>query len=116
MMLIKSFLVGGLICGLSEIIMNKFKILPIHLTCGLVIIGGSLEIFGIYDKLISFAGFGAKLPISNFGHSLVHAAIEQANNTGYLGVFTGVYSKVSSGISFSILIAFICGLVFRSKN
>lgn len=114
--LIKAFIFGGLICGLSELIISKFKLLPIHITCGLVVVGGALESYGIYDKFLDIFGCGAMIPISSFGHSLVHAAIEKSKETGFLGVFKGVFDMVAPGISFSILIAFVLSLFFKPRS
>ena len=85
-----AFLVGGLICMIAQLIMNKFKLLPIHMTVMFVSIGACLEAFNLYDKLIEIGGAGALLPISSFGHSLTDAALSKAQEIGYFGIFQGV--------------------------
>ena len=105
-----------MICGLSELVMNRFKLLPIHITCGLVVVGGLLESFNLYDKLIEFAGCGAMIPISSFGHSIVHAAIEKASEVGIFGILFGVFDMVAPGIAASIVISFILSLFFKPKS
>lgn len=114
--LIKAFLFGGLICGVSELACNRFKLMPIHITCALVVAGGVLEFYGLYDKLIDFANCGATIPISSFGHSVVHSAIETAYEVGYIGVFEGVLKKVSPGIVICITISFMLSLIFKPKS
>ncbi|MCM1130556.1 MAG: SpoVA/SpoVAEb family sporulation membrane protein [Roseburia sp.] len=111
-----AFLIGGAICGLAEIIKDIFKLTVGHMTVLFVCLGTLLDIGGFYDKLLDLAGAGAALPITNFGHSLVHAALEKANEVGYIGIFTGIYGKTSAGIAFTILISVLIALIFRPKK
>lgn len=111
-----AFLVGGLICLLAQAIMDAFNLLPVHVTSIFVLIGSILNIGNIYDKLIEFAGCGASIPISSFGHSLTHAAITKANEVGYIGIITGMFDMTSSGITMAIVFAFFCSLVFKSRG
>lgn len=111
-----AFLIGGLICLIAQLLMDYFKLLPIHLTIIFVILGSMLEMFDFYDYLIDFCSAGALVPISNFGHSLTHAAIDSALKDGYLGIFTGMFELSSSGLSFAVISAFIIALVFRPKG
>lgn len=116
MIFIYAFLVGGLICVLGQFLMDKFKLLPIHITSLFVFLGAVLEIGHIYDKLITFAGAGASLPISSFGHSLVHSALSEALETGYLGLLTGMFSTTSNGITSAILFSFLVALIFKPRG
>lgn len=116
MILFYAFLIGGLICSLGQYIMDKFKIMPIYVTCLLVVIGAFLDFFNIYDKLIDLSGCGAMLPISSFGHAVIHGVMDEVNKVGIMGIFTGVFNNVSTGISSSILFAFIFGLIFKPKG
>jgi stage V sporulation protein AE len=116
MIYLYAFLVGGLICGIAQIIMNLFKLTVGHMTCLFVVIGTFLDFGGFYDKLISIAGAGALLPITNFGHSLVHASFEKAKEVGLIGIFTGLYDKTSLGIGFTILISVLVALIFKPKS
>lgn len=111
-----AFLVGGLICMIAQLIMNKFKLLPIHMTVMFVSIGACLEVFNLYDKLIEIGGAGALLPISSFGHSLTDAALSKAQEIGYFGIFQGMFDKTSAGIIVAILSAFIMSLIFKPKG
>lgn len=111
-----AFLVGGLICMLAQLIMNKFKLLPIHLTVMFVSLGACLEVFDLYDKLVDLAGAGALLPISSFGHSLADAALSKAEEVGFFGIFQGMFDKTSAGIVVAILSAFIISLIFKPKG
>lgn len=116
MTILYAFLVGGAICCLAQIVADKFKLMPIHITCGLVFIGALLDVFDIYDKLIDFAGAGAMIPISSFGHSLVHSALLASETEGFIGILTGVFSLTSGGISAAIIFAFFASLIFKPKG
>lgn len=111
-----AFLVGGLICAFAQFIMDKFKIMPIYVTCLLVVIGAFLEIFSLYDKLIAIGYRGALIPISSFGHAVVHGVIEEINRSGFIGIFTGIFNKVNVGITSSIVFAFLIGLTVKPKG
>jgi stage V sporulation protein AE len=113
---INAFLIGGLICGAAQIIMNLFKLTVGHMTTMFVCIGTLLDFGGFYDKLIEIAGAGALLPITNFGHSLVHASFEKAKEVGLIGVLTGLYDKTSLGIGFTVLLAVVIALICKPKS
>ena len=116
MTIIYAFLVGGLICMLSQFVMDKFKLLPIHITCGLVFIGALLDSFNLYDRLIIFAGAGALMPISSFGHSIIHASIEEMLKHGYIGLLTGVFNLTAAGITSAIVFAFLVAIIFKPRS
>lgn len=111
-----SFIIGGLICVLGQIMMDVFKLTPAHTMSTLVVIGAILGGFELYDTLIQFAGAGASVPISSFGNSLVKGALMEAEQTGIIGVLTGIFEVTSSGISSAIIFAFIASLVFKPKG
>ena len=116
MELVYSFIVCGIICLIAQIIYDSTKFSAGHITSVFVVVGGALEIFGIYDKLIDIAGAGALLPITSFGHSLTHAAIEGVRKEGLIGAFSHTFDLTASGISFAILLAVIIGLIFKPRT
>ena len=81
-----------------------------------VVIGAALDTFGLYDKLIEFAGAGASLPITSFGHSLIHGALAQAQENGLIGIIAGMFDMTASGITAAILFAFLAAVVFKPKS
>ena len=111
-----AFLIGGAICGLAEIIKGFSKLTMGHMTVMFVCLGTLLDFGGFYDKMVDKFGAGVLLPITNFGHSLVHASYEKANIDGYIGIFTGIFDKTSGGIAFTIFIAVIFSFIFRPKK
>ena len=116
MLLIRSFIFCGLICLISQIVLDNTKLTPGHITSILVVIGALLDFSNIYDKIINFVGGGAMLPITSFGHSLVHGAIVRASDLGLVGVLMGVFDLTSAGIAAAVFFSFVFALVFKPKN
>ena len=116
MIVVFAFLVCGLICLVGQLIYDNTKFTAGHITSIFVVLGGALEFFNLYDKLIEFAGAGALIPITSFGHSLTHAAIEGVKESGLVGAFTNAFDLTSSGISFAIFIALLAGLIFKPRT
>ena len=116
MIYLYSFIFAGFVCMIGQIILNNSKLTPGHVTALFVVIGAFLDTFGIYDKLISIFGGGALVPITSFGHSLIHGALEEALNHGVMGLFMGMFSLTSVGIISAIIIAFFLSLIFRPQN
>ena len=113
---ISAFVIGGTICLIGQLLIDKCKLLPIHITVLFVFIGSILEAFNIYDSLIAVSGAGVLVPISNFGHSMTHAAVESALEDGFLGLLTGLFNLSSSGLSFAVFSAFIFALIFKPRG
>ena len=111
-----AFLVGGAICVIGQLLLDVAKLTPAHVTSSFVVAGAVLDGFGLYDKLIDFAGAGATVPITSFGHSLLHGAMEQAEKHGFIGVAMGIFELTSAGIASAILFAFIVALIFKPKG
>jgi stage V sporulation protein AE len=111
-----AFIIGGVICVIGQLIMDILKITPAHTTCTLVVIGAILAGFGLYDPLVKLAGAGASIPISSFGNTLVKGALADAEKTGFIGVFTGVFKMASAGISAAIVFGFIAAIIFKPKG
>lgn len=115
-MLINAFLVSGVFCLIAQIILDNFKVTPGHVTSLFTVIGAVLSFLGIYEKLIEFAGAGATVLISNFGHMLFIGALEGYKSEGILGLFTGLLTKSSAAITSAIIFAFVFTLIFKPKS
>lgn len=116
MLYLNSFLFAGFISMLGQIILDNTKLSTGHITSIFVVIGAFLDTFSIYDKIIEFCGSGALVPITSFGHSLIHGALSKANDVGIIGLFTGMFDITASGITAAIIFSFIFALIFNPRN
>ena len=116
MLIINSFLFCGFICLISQVILDNTKLTPGHITSILVVVGAFLDSFSLYDKLILYVGGGAQIPITSFGHSIVHGALAKANSLGIVGIIAGMFDLTAAGITSAIIFSFIFALIFKPKN
>lgn len=116
MLLINSFLFCGFVCMVAQIILDNTKLTPGHITSLFVILGAFLDSFSFYDRIIKVVGGGALVPITSFGHSLIHGALTKANEYGILGILMGMFDLTATGITAAIIFSFIFSLVFKPKN
>jgi stage V sporulation protein AE len=116
MMFVKAFVFGGLICVLGQILMDVVKLTPAHTMSTLVVLGAIVDGIGWYDPFVDFAGAGATVPITSFGNSLVHGALEHADAHGFIGIVMGIFELTSAGISATIVFSFLAALFFRPKG
>lgn len=116
MIYLNAFLFCGIICLIGELIIDTTKLTPGHVTTMFVVIGAFLDTFGLYDKFILWAGGGALVPITSFGHSLIHGALERASELGPIGLVMGMFDLTASGITSVIIISFIFSFIFKPKD
>ncbi len=110
-----AFLVGGFICVLGQILIDKTKLTPARILVGFVCAGVVLGALGVYEKLIDFAGAGATLPISGFGALLAKGTREAVDRDGLLGAFTGPLTAGSAGIMAAVLSGLVLSFMARPK-
>lgn len=115
-MYIKSFIFCGLVSALAELILSKTKLTPGHMTTMFVVVGSFLDVFNIYDRLILWAGGGALVPITSFGHLLIHGAMDKATTSNFMGLLTGMLNLTAAGITSAIIISFYLSLFFKPKD
>ncbi|MDP4170586.1 MAG: stage V sporulation protein AE [Bacillota bacterium] len=111
-----SFVVGGIICVIGQLLFDVAKLTPGHTLSVLVSAGAVLGGLKLYEPLVDFAGAGATIPITSFGNALVQGALKEAELHGIVGVLTGMFEVTSSGISAAIVFGFIGALLFRPKG
>lgn len=111
-----SFLFCGFVCLIGQIILDNTKLTPGHVTSLFVVIGAFLDSFGLYDKFIKWFGSGTLVPITSFGHSLIHGALAKANEYGILGILMGMFDLTATGITAAIIFSFVFTLIFKPKN
>ena len=115
MMYLTAFLCCGGICVIAQIIYDHSKLTAGHITSLFVVIGAALDTFGIYDWLLAKCQAGAALPITSFGHSLIHGALEAAKTKGIFGILFGTFDLTAAGITAGILFAFLVAVCSRPR-
>ncbi len=112
---IQAFWVGGLICALVQILLEKTKMLPGRVMVLLVCTGALLGSLGLYDKLIDFAGAGASVPLLGFGNTLFKGVKKAILEEGVLGIFKGGFTASAVGISAALIFGYLASLIFKPK-
>ena len=113
--LIKCFIVGGLICVIGQILIDKTKLTPARILVIFVTTGTILGGLGIYKYLVDFAGAGATVPLTGFGNNLATGAIEAVKESGLGGAFTGGVKVASGGIAAAIFFGYLASLISKPK-
>lgn len=115
-MVVKAFVVGGLICVVGQLLIDLTKLTPARILVLYVTAGVLLTAVGVYEPLVEFAGGGASVPLTGFGYSLAKGVQEGVAEKGWLGIFTGGLTGTAGGIAFTVTAAFLCGLLCKSKE
>ena len=113
---IYAFLFCGFVCMIGQIILDNTKLTPGHVTSLFVVIGAFLDLSGIYDKIVLYCGAGALIPITSFGHLLIHGAMDLAVDNGIMGLALGIFDLTSAGISVAVVCAFLLALIFKPRH
>lgn len=112
---IKAFLVGGIICALVQILMEKTKMLPGRIMVLLVCSGAVLSAIGLYEPFVEFAGAGASVPLLGFGNVLMKGVKEAVDSQGFLGLFEGGFKAGAIGCSGALIFGYLASLITNSK-
>ncbi len=115
MLLIRCFIVGGLICVIGQILIDKTKLTPARILVTFVTLGTILGGLGIYKYLVNFAGCGATVPLLGFGNNLAKGTIEAVKQDGILGAFTGGLKASAGGIAAAVFFGYIASLISKPK-
>lgn len=113
--LLKAFIIGGGICVITQILMEKTKLLPGRIMVILVMTGSFLSAVGIYGPLVDFAGAGASVPLTGFGNVLWIGMKKAIDEEGFIGLFKGGFSAGAVGISAALIFSFIASCIFEPK-
>ncbi len=113
---LKAFLVGGLLCVIAQVLIDKTGLTPAKILVGYVVAGVVLSALGLYEPLVQFAGAGASVPLTGFGHCLAKGVKEAVEKDGFLGIFSGGLSSGACGIAVAILAGLIAAIFFRAKD
>ena len=115
MMLLKAFLVGGALCMLGQILVDRTRLTPARILSSYVVAGAVLSALGLYQPLVDFAGAGATVPLTGFGHLLAKGVREAVRADGFLGALTGGLTASAAGITPAVFAALLCDILFRAK-
>ncbi len=113
---LKAFLVGGALCLIGQILIDKTKLTPARILVSYVVIGVILGAVGIYKPLADFAGAGASVPLTGFGYNLAKGVKEAIDQDGFLGIFTGGLKAAAGGITAAMVAGLLASLIFRPKD
>ena len=113
---LKAFLVGGILCLIGQILIDKTKLTPARILVSYVVIGVLLGAIGVYKPLVEFAGAGATVPLTGFGYNLSKGVREAIDSDGFLGIFTGGLKAAAGGIAAAVFSGLIVSLIFKAKD
>ena len=116
MMYVKAFLVGGILCLIGQLLIDKTKLTPARILVSYVVIGVFLGALDLYQPLIDFAGAGATVPLTGFGYNLAKGVKEAVNQDGFLGIFTGGLKACAGGISVAVFSGLLVSLIFKPRD
>lgn len=115
MMYIKAFVIGGILCAIGQIFIDKTKLTPARIMVSYVCAGCILTVLGLYEHIVKFAGAGATVPIIGFGYTLGKGVIKAIGESGLLGVFTGGAVAAAGGVTAAVFFGYIIALIFSPK-
>lgn len=113
---LKAFIVGGILCVIGQILIDKTKLTPARILVGYVVTGVFLSAIGLYEPIAEFAGAGATVPLTGFGHSLAKGVKEAVAQDGFIGIFTGGLKSTAGGIAAAVTAALIVSFIFKPKD
>lgn len=112
---LKAFIVGGLICVIGQILIDKTRLTPAKILVSFVVAGVVLGALGVYEPLVEFAGAGATVPITGFGYNLFKGMKTAVLEDGFLGIFTGGFTAGAAGLSAAVIFGFLAAVIFKPK-
>ena len=113
---IKAFAVGGILCLIGQLLIDKTKLTPARILVLYVVLGVALSAAGVYQKLVDFAGAGATVPLTGFGHTLAKGVKEAIQKDGFLGILSGGLKATAGGITAAILCGLLASIFYRAKD
>ena len=113
---IKAFLVGGALCLVGQLLIDKTKLTPARILVAYVVAGVVLGGFGLYPKLAEYAGAGASVPLTGFGNTLAKGVRESVQEDGFLGILTGGLKATAGGITTAILAGLLASFLFKARD
>ena len=113
---LKAFAVGGVLCAVGQILIDKTKLTPARILTAYVVAGVVLGAVGLYQPLVDWAGAGATVPLTGFGNTLAKGVKQAVENDGLLGVFTGGFTASAAGICAAVFFGILIALILKPKE
>ena len=113
---LKAFLVGGALCLIGQVLIDKTKLSPARILVGYVVCGVALGAVGVYEPLADFAGAGATVPLTGFGYTLAKGVKKAVAEDGFLGIFGGGLKATACGITAAIVAGLVVSLIFKPRD
>ena len=110
-----AFIIGGLICVIAQILLDRTKLTPARILVSYVVAGVILGGLGLYKPLVDLAGAGATVPLTGFGYNISKGIREAVDEKGLLGIFTGALTSAAGGTSAALIFGYIAALIFKAK-
>ena len=114
--LIRAFLVGGTLCMIAQILIDKTKLTPARILVSYVVAGVIFGALGLYKPLVDFAGAGATVPLTGFGYLISNGIREAVDKQGLLGSVTGAFTAAAGGISAALIFGYLAAVLFNGKR
>lgn len=115
MQYVSCFLVGGILCAIAQVLIDKCKLTPARILVLYVTAGVFLTLIGVYKPLVEFAGCGATVPLTGFGYALAKGAAKGVQEHGFWGIFSGGLSGSAAGIAAAVVFGFLVAVIFKPR-
>ena len=113
---VKAFLVGGFLCAIAQVMIDKTKLTPARILVSYVVTGVILGGLGLYEPLVNFAGAGATVPLTGFGYALANGVRKAVEEQGFLGILTGGLAACAGGITAAMVAGLLASFFFRARD
>jgi len=113
---VKAFFVGGLLCLIGQVLIDRTKATPGKILVGYVTAGVVLSAIGLYKPLVDWAGAGASVPLTGFGNTLAEGVKKAVEKDGFLGIFTGGVTAAAAGITAAVVFGYVCAVLSKPKD
>ena len=113
---LKAFVVGGILCVIGQILIDKTKLTPARILVSYVVVGVLLGAVGLYEPLVDYAGAGATVPLTGFGYNLAKGVKEAVAQDGFIGIFIGGLKSTAGGIAAAVTAGLLASVIFRPKD
>ncbi len=112
---VSAFIVGGIICAIGQILIDKTKLTSARILVVYVVAGVVLASLGIYQKIVDIGGAGATIPLTGFGYNLAKGVFREVDEKGLLGIFTGGFTAGAAGLAAAVFFGFMMAAIFKPK-